>query len=306
MSCHKGVIFNIQRFSIHDGPGIRTVVFLKGCPLRCPWCSNPESQSKSIQITWDKKKCTNCRKCISVCPVGALTAVLKDGREIISVDEDLCTGCLICTGECPERALSYEGKFKETDEIIKEVMKDQVFYEESGGGMTLSGGEVLQQADFAIELLEKAKEKGLHTASETTCYTDWETFARFIENLDLLLCDIKHYDSEKHKEVVGVPLEQIQKNIRYAVDSGLEVIGRIPVIPGFNFSLEDACGLSESLVRLGIKKVNLLPFHQFGENKYKLLNKTYTMGEVDAIKKDDPEFLKYASIFKDKGLDVSY
>jgi pyruvate formate lyase activating enzyme len=230
---------------------------------------------------------------------------VKDGREIISVDEELCTGCLLCTRECPERALSYEGKSKEADEIIKEVMKDEVFYEESGGGMTLSGGEVLQQADFVIELLKKAKEKGLHTASETTCYTDSETFARFIENLDLLLCDIKHYDSVKHKEVVGVPLEQIQKNIRYAVDSGLEVIGRIPVIPGFNFSLEDAYGLSETLVRLGIKKVNLLPFHQFGENKYKLLNKTYTMGEIDAIKKDDPEFLKYASVFKDKGLDVS-
>lgn len=306
MTCDKGLIFNIQRFSIHDGPGIRTTVFLKGCPLHCPWCSNPESQSGNIQITWDEKKCTHCHKCISPCPTSALKAVINEDKEIITVNEQGCVGCLKCTHDCPQGALSYEGEFKTVDEIMKEVMKDKDFYEESAGGMTLSGGEVLQQADFAIELLKKAHENGLHTTSETTCYADSETFARFIENLDLLLCDIKHYHSKKHEEVVGVPLEQIHKNIKFAVDSGLEVIGRIPTIPGFNFSNEDAKGLAKTLIHLGIKKVNLLPFHTFGENKYKLLNKPYSMSDVDSLKKDDPRFLEFASIFTDYGLDVSY
>lgn len=306
MTCNKGIIFNIQKYSIHDGPGIRTTVFLKGCPLHCPWCSNPESQNGNIQITWDEKKCTHCKKCILVCPTSALSTVIKGSKEIISIDDEACIGCLKCTHECPAGSLSYEGKFKEVDEIIKEVMKDKVFYEESGGGMTLSGGEVLAQADFAIKLLEKAHENGINTACETTCYSDFDTFTRFIKNVDLLLCDIKHYDSKKHKEVVGVPLEKIQKNIKYAVDSGIEVIGRIPVIPGFNFSLEDAKELSDTLIRLGIIKVNLLPYHNFGENKYKLLNKTYLMKEVNALQKDDPELLEFASIFKAKGVDVSF
>lgn len=306
MTCEKGIIFNIQRFSIHDGPGIRTAVFFKGCPLHCPWCSNPESQSGGIQITWDEKKCIHCQKCISICPTQSLSTVVKDGRNIILVNEEACIGCLKCNRECPQSALSYEGEFKEIDQIIKEVMKDDVFYEESGGGITLSGGEVLNQADFAIQLMKKAHENGLHTACETTCYTDSETFTSFIENLDLLLCDIKHYDSLKHKEVVGVPLEEIQKNIKFAVDSGIEVIGRIPIIPEFNFSIEDAIGLSDTLLRLGIRKVNLLPFHQFGENKYKMLNRPYLMSAVDALQKDDPQFLEFASIFKDKGLEVSF
>jgi pyruvate formate lyase activating enzyme len=306
MTCDKGIIFNIQRFSIHDGPGIRTVVFLKGCPLHCPWCSNPESQNGNIQITWDEKKCTLCKKCISWCPTQALSTTFKDGSEIISVDNEGCVGCLKCTHKCPESALSYEGKFKGVDEIIKEVMKDDVFYEESGGGITLSGGEILAQANFAIKLLEKAHENRLHTACETTCYTDFETFTRFIKNVDLLLCDIKHFDSAKHEEIVGVPLEEIQRNIKYAVDSDIEVIGRIPIIPGFNFSIKDANGLSDTLIRLGIHKVNLLPFHQFGENKYKLLNKTYRMGNVTALQKDDPQFLEFAYIFKSKGLEVSF
>lgn len=306
MACEKGIIFNIQRFSIHDGPGIRTVVFFKGCPLHCPWCSNPESQSSDIQITWNEKKCINCHKCIDVCPTQALSATIKDASEIISVHEEACIRCLKCNNECLQSALSYEGNFKDINQIIKEVLKDKDFYEESGGGLTLSGGEVLQQPEFAIQLLKRAHENGLHTASETTCYADFETFTRFMENLDLLLCDIKHYDSAKHKEIVGIPLEEIQKNIKYAVDSGVEVIGRVPVIPGFNFSIEDAKGLSKTLIHLGIKRVNLLPFHQFGANKYKLLNKTYLMTHIDAIQKDDPQFLEYVSIFKEKGLDVSF
>ncbi len=209
-----------------------------------------------------------------------------------------------CSG-IAESALSYEGEYKFTDEIIKEVLKDMPFYEESGGGMTLSGGEILAQPDFTIELLKKAHENNLHTACETTCYTDFYTFTRFIKNVDLLLCDVKHYNNEKHKAVIGVPLEQIHENIKYAVNIGVEVIGRIPVIPGFNFSKEDAIGLSLKLIDLGIKKINLLPFHQFGENKYKLLNKNYIMEAAVAIQKDDLEFIKYASIFKDMGLEVS-
>lgn len=300
----KGLIFNIQRYSIHDGPGIRTVVFFKGCPLHCPWCSNPESQSQQIQITWKSQLCTHCGECIRLCPTEAITRHNEDGNDILSISDELCIGCLRCVKACPSKALAFEGEYKEVHDILTEVIKDTAFYEESGGGMTLSGGEVLNQADFAVELLHLAKSHHIHTACETTCYTDSETFNRLINELDLLLCDIKHYDSSFHEHIVGVPLEPIFKNIRHAVLSGIEVIARIPVIPNFNFATSDALGLSEKLKELGITKVELLPFHQFGEKKYDLLQKTYLMKDVDAIRKDSPDFLAYSHIFTSAGLSV--
>lgn len=297
---NNGLIFNIQHFSIHDGPGIRTTVFLKGCPLKCPWCSNPESQSNKIQITWDSDKCVRCKKCISTCTENAIE--YKDDK--ILIDEKKCSISLNCVKNCPESALAYEGEYKTVDEIIENVLKDRDFYEESGGGLTLSGGEVLQQPRFAIEILKKAKENNLNTAVETTCFTNKEIFKEFIQYVDLLLCDIKHYDNVKHEEIIGVPLNRIHENIKYAVSIGKDIIGRIPVIPKFNYSLEDADKLSDLILELGIKKVELLPYHNFGENKYRLLNREYQLKDVEVLHKDDDDFIEYSNIFKEKGLEL--
>lgn len=245
----KGIVFNIQHFSIHDGPGIRTTVFLKGCPLRCPWCANPESQKNQ--------------------PESMLTT---DGRQHEVV-----------------------GQEKTVDQILEEVLKDQDFYEESGGGLTLSGGEIFAQFEFAKEILAKAKEEGLHTAIETTAFTNHKRFVDLIQHVDFIYTDLKHYDKEKHRRATGVSNEIIIKNIHYAFQTDKTIVLRIPVIPNFNDSLEDAQGFATLFRELGITQVQLLPFHQFGENKYKLLEREYVLADLKAY---HPEDLKdYQNVF---------
>lgn len=257
----KACIFNIQKYSIHDGPGIRTVVFFKGCPLSCLWCSNPESQDSKIQILCDTTKCVQCLHCIDVCPQKAISL----SNNHIEIDSKKCTSCFTCKSSCPNKALSVEGEFSTLSEVMKEIMKDEMFYEESNGGVTLSGGEVLMQHEFASQLLKLLKEKNIHTAIETTGYTSNEIFSKFIENVDLLLFDMKHYDREKHFKATNVYNNLIIENLKVAIDSGKEVIIRIPVIPSINSSLEDAKGFCKLLKSVNAKKVNLLPFHQFGQ-----------------------------------------
>lgn len=254
METTRGIIFNIQHFSIHDGPGIRTTVFLKGCPLRCPWCSNPESQRMN--------------------PEPMLDAVTK--------------------------APGTTGQEKTVDEIINEVMKDIDFYEESGGGMTLSGGEIFAQFEFAKALLKAAKEKGLHTAIETTAFVEHEKFIDLIQYVDFIYTDLKHYDSLKHKKKVGVQNSLIIKNIHYAFKEKKTIVLRIPVIPQFNDSLADAEKFSTLFNSLDIDQVQLLPFHQFGENKYKLLGRRYQMENVKALHPED--LYDYQKVFLDHNI----
>lgn len=251
-----GLIFNIQKFSINDGPGIRSTVFFCGCPLSCRWCSNPESQNR-------------CRK-----------AVLASG------DPKLM------------------GREWTVEEVLSEVEKDRCFYEESGGGITLSGGEVLQQHAFAIALLKEAGRRSLHCAAETTGYATEEVFAQFIRHIDLLLFDMKHWDSKIHQEKTGVPNEGILKNMRYAVEQKVPVIARIPVIPKFNANLPAARGMASLLKELGVREVHLLPFHQFGEKKYEQLKLSY---EMKGIKQLHPETLaRYLEVFLREGLSCSF
>lgn len=305
----KARIFNIQKFSLHDGPGIRTVVFFKGCPLKCPWCSNPESQKYDIELVWDSQKCSGCKKCTSNENVEFINDRKKPYRNLIGEYMKLKT-ITYEEGEkirklCPNGAVSYEGYDILVDEIYDEVIKDLPFYEESGGGVTLSGGEVLLQSDVAIELLKKLKSNNIHTAAETTCYAPNDKFKEFVKYLDLLLCDIKHWDSEKSNEVTGVGLEKIYENIKYATGlKYLEVIGRIPVIPDFNYSKKDAEQFVEMLKMLVINKINLLPYHNFGENKYKIMNKEYELAGIKQLHKDDKEFVEYTQIFKNAGIIV--
>lgn len=296
----KGLIFNIQKFSIHDGPGIRTTIFLKGCPLRCKWCANPESQSAHVQILWDQKKCVHCLQCVKSCMYQAISC--REGE--IHIDEALCQGCLNCVSTCLQSALSNEGETKEIEEIVRIALQDKDFYEESGGGITISGGEGMSQPDFLKELVKELKKHNLHLAIETTGYIPKETFHELAPLFDLLLFDVKHYDTNRHFEDTGVHNEQIINNLKWATHQGLEILPRIPVIPGFNDSIQDAAGLASLLTEIGLKKVQLLPFHQFGERKYEMMHKEYAYKNVRALQKED--LTEYQNEFTKKGLDCFF
>lgn len=295
-----GIIFNIQKFSVNDGPGIRTVVFFKGCPLRCCWCANPESQLAKPQILWNQKKCIHCHHCVDICPSNAVSTK----NEYIIFDPLKCSNCQICVSECPQKALETNGYLKTVKEVMDIVMQDLVFYEESGGGITLSGGEILSQPEFAIELLLASKNQGLHTCCETTGFAKPELFRKVIEYVDYILFDIKHWDLKAHKTGTGITNELPLANIKYAIDAGKEVLPRIPVIPGFNNSLEDALKLAETLHSVGAKRCQLLPFHQFGENKYHLLNYSYEYENVPSLHREDLQ--EYIQIFLDTNIDAFF
>lgn len=292
----KGITFNIQKFSIHDGPGIRTTVFLKGCPLRCQWCSNPESQLEDIQILYDQSKCVHCLNCIKQCKKNAISY----NNNKIQIDFHKCVGCLQCVHSCIQNALSHEGEYKDVQEVVNICLQDIDFYEESQGGVTISGGEGMSQPRFVEALVKSLKEHHIHVAIETTGYIQEDTFSKLAPMFDLLLFDVKHYDTDKHYQGTGVHNELIINNLKWAIHHGIEVLPRIPVIPDFNSSLEDAKGIADLLLSIGINKVQLLPFHQFGERKYELLNRDYLLKNKKAL---HPEDLKdYQQIFLDKGI----
>ncbi len=297
----KGVVFNIQKFSIHDGPGVRTTVFLKGCPLRCRWCSNPESQLSKVQIMYHRDNCIHCRKCVHSCPENAI-GLAPDGRILINFNR--CTGCLACAEGCPGRALTNEGEYKTVDEVTAVCMQDKDFYDESGGGVTISGGEGMMQPDFAEALVRRLKENGIHTAIETTGCVKEEVFHRLAPLFDLLLFDVKQYDSEKHKKGTGAGNDLILKNLRWAYTQGLSILPRIPVIPGFNADLRDAEGCAELLADIGLTQVQLLPFHQMGERKYEFLNRNYELSEIKALHPED--LTEYRKVFLDHDIDCFF
>ncbi|MPQ42708.1 glycyl-radical enzyme activating protein [Clostridium tarantellae] len=297
---NKGVIFNIQRFSIHDGPGIRTTIFLKGCPLKCKWCANPESQLKNIQISLNKSLCIGCKACINICPNKAFS--FENGK--INFNNIKCVECLKCISNCPTKAIKAEGQLKEIEEIVKECIKDKEFYEESNGGVTISGGEPFVQSKFLKALVNALKEEKINVAIETTGYIESNIFKELAPMFDLLLFDIKHYDSNKHFNGTGVYNILIINNLKWALANNLNVLPRIPVIPNFNNSLEDASGLAKLLKIVGAKEVQLLPFHQFGEKKYELLNKPYSLKHLKPIHKEDLE--EYKQIFIDNGINCFF
>lgn len=286
----SGVIFNIQKFSLHDGPGIRTVVFFKGCPLSCKWCANPESQDTDIQILWDQTLCVGCGACIENCPEGAIK---KSGRKLY-IRHDRCRRCLACVTDCPSHALKAEGKLRSVPEVLAVCLQDEAFYEESGGGVTLSGGEPLMQPGFALPLLKALKGRGIHTAVETTGCIAPEVFETALPWTDLILFDIKHWDEHKHKEGTGVSNRLILENMKHALALGKEVLPRLPVIPGFNDSPRDAECFALRLKEAGADQVQLLPFHQFGERKYEMLDRAYAYAGIPALREEDLEEFRRA------------
>ena len=296
----KGLIFNIQKFSVNDGPGIRTNVFLKGCPLRCRWCANPESQLPRVQILWDSKKCVQCHHCLECCPEQAISLTGTQLKWNVTA----CTGCQQCVNECPQHALSSAGEWKSVDEVLQVCLQDRDFYEESHGGVTLSGGEVLSSPDFAIALLTRLQQEGIHTAIETSGYAAESVFLAVTAHTDLLLFDMKHWQSRLHKEGTGVSNELPLANMRLAIAHGKNVLPRIPVIPGYNDALSDAAGFAQQLKNVGADRVQLLPFHQFGQNKYHLLGQSYTYADTPALHPE--ELTGFQQIFLEHGIQAFF
>jgi len=278
----RGVVFNIQRFSIHDGPGIRTTVFLKGCSLRCGWCSNPESVRLSPEIITRDIKCIRCGKCVEACSQQAITVV--ENTRIIQWEK--CNYCMKCAEVCPSGAIERAGEYMTVAEVIDTVGRDVSYYRRTNGGMTLSGGEPLVQWQFALKLLQEAKRRGLHTALDTTGYTDWEILDELLNFTDLVLYDVKHPNSARHQEATGVPNKRILDNLRKTVAKpGLKVWVRHAVIPQFSDSeedLEDLCKLILAL-KPSVEKISLLPYHKFGELKYAAMGKVYPWKGIPTI-----------------------
>lgn len=270
----KGLIFNIQRFSIHDGPGIRTVVFFKGCPLRCLWCHNPEGQiMKKEMVIWDDR-CIGCKTCFKTCPNSAVE------------DPSKCVLCGECVKECPADAREIVGKEMSIEEIMAEIEKDRIFYEQSGGGVTFSGGEPLFQYNFLISILKKCKDNGIHTAIETCGYSNWEILLSISKYTDLFLFDLKVMDDESHRKFTGVSNKMILENLKRLSSNHKNIIIRIPVVPGVNDNIENIKKTAEFVSSLGIKEVHLLPFHKGGVDKYRRLRRDYKFGVESSQSKD--------------------
>ncbi|MFC1533439.1 glycyl-radical enzyme activating protein [Thermodesulfobacteriota bacterium] len=263
----KGVIFNIQHYSIHDGPGIRTTVFLNGCPLKCFWCQNPESQYLKPALFLNLEKCTGCGKCIEACPENAIQIVEGKSRTA----RKLCKSSGKCAEVCPNEARNLLGRHVTAGEVFDDVNGDAIFYQNSGGGVTLSGGDPIAQPDFSISILKLCRDAGLHTAIETCGYAKWETFKNILEYVDLVLYDFKHMDHDKHKEYTGVSSDLILDNAkRIHQELNLPMLSRLPIMPGCNDSQENLEKTAQFLANElgnGIP-VHLLPYHRLGETKY--------------------------------------
>lgn len=283
----EGIVFDIQRFSIHDGPGIRTIVFLKGCPLSCRWCSNPESQSLKPVIMYQKMNCIHCGRCIAACKKGAISINNKG-----FINRDICTACGECVNVCPASALTIKGRKMTVEQVVKELKKDAIYYRKSGGGITLSGGEPLVQSDFSKEIFKACKAQGWHTAIETTGYATPETIEKVFPYIDLALMDIKNINSDIHKEYTGISNEIILENVK-KVSKITQMVVRVPVIPNFNSSEQsilETCKFVKTLNN--VDTVHLLPYHTYGENKYDLLGRDYLMKESKSVNSDEIESLK--------------
>ncbi len=278
----SGTIFNIQKYSVHDGPGIRTIVFFKGCPLECRWCSNPESQSFKRELAFNAGRCLGfekCVRCLKACPRAAIG---QDGDAPV-FDRDRCAGCdMPCVDACPASGVIAYGQRRTVDEVLKVVEQDGLFYSRSGGGLTLSGGEPLAQPEFALALLREARKRRLNTAMETCGCVPWDVLRQACGLLNTLLFDIKCLDSGLHKAFTGKGAELIQDNFRKVAEAfpGLPVHARTPVIPGFNDTPEQIRAIAAFVAQFPNVTYELLPYHRLGTQKYQFLGRDVPMGEV--------------------------
>ncbi|MHC1728951.1 MAG: glycyl-radical enzyme activating protein [Syntrophobacteraceae bacterium] len=278
----SGLVFNVQKYSVHDGPGIRTIVFFKGCPLSCRWCSNPESQSFKTELAFNEGRClklTKCVRCLKACPHNAI--LRKEDMPVF--DRSVCATCeRPCVAACPSSGVIAYGKQMSVEEVLRIVEQDGMFYSRSGGGMTLSGGEPTAQPEFALALLRQAKRRRIHTAMETCGFAPWEVLREVCSLLDSLIFDIKSLDDARHKECTGVSNERILANFKRIVEEfpKLTIHVRTPIIPGFNDTEQDVRAIAELVSPYPNVDYEILPYHRLGTQKYVFLDREPPMGEV--------------------------
>ena len=310
-----GRVYDIQGFSVQDGPGVRTTAFLKGCPLHCPWCHSPESQAFYPQLSWISMRCQGtglCQsRCIKACAKGAVELAeqredAKTGEmlQMIHVKRDICDNCGDCAKVCYPKALYICGEDYTVERLAQRLLQDRKFYERSGGGVTISGGEALSQADFTVAILKRMKEEGVHTALDTTGFASWETVERTLPWTDLYLYDLKHMDSEKHRQIIGVPNETILLNARKLAAAGKKLQVRIPVIPMFNNDAENIRATAAFCKELGdaVTVVQLLPYHNLGVTKYLRISDKPV---AEATPPSDAQMQRLKGIMEEYGLPVT-
>ena len=298
-SHHRGRVFDIQRYSLHDGPGLRTNIFLKGCPLHCPWCANPEGRRRRPDIAFFSNACFLCGDCVAACPMGAIRLTAEEG---LRWERLQCDKCGQCVQVCAAGAFRTIGEEKTAAEVVAEALRDRAFYG-GDGGLTLTGGEPTLQPAFAQEVLRRAREEGLHTAMETCGYGPWSRFAPLLPYLDLVLYDIKHADAEQHRSYVGVSNELILENARRIARARVPMVIRVPLIPHFNTDEQSLRAIAQFVLTLdGVREVHLLPYHTLGRAKYEALGEAYPMGDLPPMKPEEAEPL--ANIVREHGLHV--
>ena len=284
----KGIIFNIQRFSIHDGPGIRTTIFFKGCPLSCLWCSNPEGIKPTPQIIVRQNKCIGCGECGKVCKQGAIQATSGNGTERVQVNWGRCDQCLECTKVCPTGAISSVGKEVTVEETIVSASADRAFFQNSGGGVTASGGEPLYQWRFVKEVFRRLRAKGIHTTLDTCGYVAWEVLEEVLPYTDLVLYDLKHMDRKVHRKLTGKDNSLILSNAMKTAGK-VETWFRVPLVPGCNDSAESIQEIAKFAVSLKVQRVSLLIHHEFGKHKYEQIGEHYSL---KVVKPTEDEWIK--------------
>ena len=306
MSTESALVFNIQGYSIQDGPGIRTTVFLKGCPLHCKWCANPESQMSYWDVLHTRTKCVKCYRCVNLCKNGAIGMPDHPGADNAYpiIDHSICAECKnhTCVLGCYEGAIEDVGKLMTVDELMEKIEADIPFFRKSGGGVTLSGGEPLVHDKFCRDFFRECKENYIHTAIETTGYAPWEKFKAVLQYTDLVLYDVKHMNSAIHKELTGVPNELILENLeKVRTETQASVIIRIPVIPGANDTNENMEATAEFAKKAGVGIVHILPYHRMGMGKYYGLGREYPLGE-EVESPSDERMQAIQKIFQAHGL----
>ncbi|MCL1829402.1 MAG: glycyl-radical enzyme activating protein [Oscillospiraceae bacterium] len=285
----EGLVFNIQRYSIDDGPGVRTTVFLKGCPLACDWCSNPESISPLPQLSHRYTSCTNCGTCAGVCPNGAIS----QGEEGPEIDRGKCVVCGTCVKKCLPEALSISGKKMTVKEVYKTVKRDKDYYDEGGGGCTCSGGEILMQPDFVAGLFRMCRENGINNTADTSGYGSREALDKIMEYTDLFYYDLKHIDPEIHRQRTGRDNGIVLDNLRYIAERKIPIVIRIPLIPGITNTDENLSGTAKLIKEISPDSaVSLLPFHEYGSNKYRMTGSVYKMQGTPPLSEEEKKRAK--------------